>query len=87
MSKRSPVKTLALASGALYSCGFRGLGSKVADIAAEYAAMRDTLKAVREASKRHPDACDRHDEDDPIACGWKRAVADMRAALESEARP
>ena len=30
---------------------------------------------------------DRYDEDDPITCGWRRAVADMRAALESEARP
>ena len=49
--------------------------------------LRETMQRVREASKRHPDACDRYDEDDPITCGWRRAVADMRAALESEARP
>jgi hypothetical protein len=80
------VKILAMAVQVLYAAGFRGLGAELADVALEYAAMRDTLKAVRKASRLHPDTCDRHDEDDPIACGWKRAVVDMRRALEGAAK-
>lgn len=38
------------------------------------------LTAVNEALAGYP-ACDEHTEDDPISCGWKRAVADARAAL------
>jgi len=54
MSKRNPgpVKILAMATQALYATGFRGLGTKVADVALEYIAMRDTLKAGYELA--HP---------------------------------
>ena len=86
MSK-SPVKTLAMASQALYASGFRGLAAKLDAVTAEYVAMRATLDAIREASHRHPETCDRHDPGDPITCGWKRAVIDMRNALEGEGRP
>ena len=30
----------------------------------------------------HP-ACDVHPDDDPVSCGWKRAVADVRRALDA----
>ena len=84
---RSPVRTLALASQALYASGFRGLAAKLDTAIVEYIAMRSTLDAAREASRRHPETCDRHDPGDPIQCGWKRAVIDMRNALEGEGRP
>ncbi|QOH59849.1 hypothetical protein [Rhodococcus rhodochrous] len=43
----------------------------------------DTLDRVRTALDRHP-ACDIHPDDDPVTCGWKRAVADARRALNGE---
>ncbi|OIH86003.1 hypothetical protein BLJ79_04200 [Arthrobacter sp. UCD-GKA] len=43
------------------------------------------VAAVREALEAHPKACDRHTEDDPIKCGWKRAVADVTRALDGGA--
>ena len=39
---RSPVKTLAMASQALYASGFRSLAAKLDAVAAEYIAMRTT---------------------------------------------
>jgi hypothetical protein len=38
------------------------------------------LAAVEGALAQHPE-CDVHPDDDVISCGWKRAVADARAAL------
>ena len=44
------------------------------------------LAPIREALARHP-RCDIHPDDDPIKCGWKRAVADIQAALDREEQP
>ena len=46
-------------------------------------AAEEEVAAVRESLEAHPNACDRHTEDDPIKCGWKRAVADVTRALDS----
>ena len=43
------------------------------------------LAPIREALAGHP-RCDIHPDDDPIACGWKRAVASVQAALDKEDR-
>lgn len=40
----------------------------------------ETIAAVRAARANHPE-CDVHDADDPVTCGWKRAVQDIDAAL------
>lgn len=48
-------------------------------------AAEKAVAAVREALEAHPKACDRHTEDDPIKCGWKRAVADVSHALDGTA--
>ena len=39
------------------------------------------LDKVRAALANHP-RCDRHDDDDPVTCGWKSAVLDVQAALD-----
>lgn len=39
------------------------------------------LDKVRAALAEHP-RCDRHGGDDPVTCGWKRAVLDVQAALD-----
>ena len=39
------------------------------------------LDKVRAALANHP-RCDRHDDDDPVTCGWRRAVEDVQAALD-----
>ncbi|MGP9528619.1 hypothetical protein [Glutamicibacter sp. AOP5-A2-18] len=39
---------------------------------------------VREALSGHPRTCDQHTEDDPVKCGWKRAVIDVQSALDGE---
>ena len=39
------------------------------------------LDKVRGALAEHP-RCDRHDDDDPVTCGWKLAVEDVQAALD-----
>ena len=44
------------------------------------------LAPIREALAGHP-RCDIHPDDDPIKCGWKRAVADIQAALDREEQP
>ena len=40
------------------------------------------LAPIRAALDGHP-ACDVHPDDDPVSCGWKRAVADVRRALDA----
>lgn len=45
---------------------------------------RAALARVREAVERHPDPCDKKRRG--TSCGWKRAVIDVRAALNG-ARP
>lgn len=46
---------------------------------------RDQLAAVvdrvQEALAGHP-RCEKYAGDDPITCGWKKAVLDVQAALE-----
>lgn len=41
-----------------------------------------TIERVRAALANHPRACEAHPEDDPISCGWKRAVLDVQTALD-----
>ena len=43
------------------------------------------LAPIREALAHHP-RCDIHPDDDPITCGWRRAVASVQAALDKEDR-
>ncbi len=41
------------------------------------------LAPIRAALAHHP-RCDIRPDDDPIKCGWKRAVADIQAVLDRE---
>lgn len=41
-----------------------------------------TIQRMRAAMADHPRACEAHPEDDPISCGWKRAVLDVQTALD-----
>ena len=54
---------------------FEGCRRKIAD------APTTALDKVRTALAEHP-RCDRHDDDDPVTCGWKSAVLDVQAALD-----
>lgn len=49
------------------------------------AALEAELAQVREAVERHPDPCPEHPDHDVIRCGWKRAVIDVRRALDGAA--
>jgi hypothetical protein len=52
-------------------------------LAAHDAEVREqTLAPIRAALGGHP-VCDVHPDDDPVSCGWKRAVADVRRALDA----
>ena len=52
-------------------------------LAAHDAEIREqTLAPIRAALDGHP-VCDVHPDDDPVSCGWKRAVADVRRALDA----
>lgn len=44
------------------------------------------IQRVREALGNHPRTCDQHTEDDPVKCGWKRAVIDVQNALGGDGR-
>ena len=53
-----------------------------AKIAAHDAEVRaQALAPIREALAGHP-RCDIHPDDDPIKCGWKRAVFDVQSTLD-----
>ena len=53
-----------------------------ADLAAHDAEVRaQALAPIREALAGHP-RCDIHPDDDPITCGWKRAVFDVQSTLD-----
>ena len=41
----------------------------------------EILAPIREALSNHP-RCDVHPEDDPVSCGWKRAVLDVQNVLD-----
>lgn len=47
-------------------------------------ALQAQVDNVRHARSNHPE-CDRHPDDDPVSCGWKRVVLDIDAALAKEA--
>ena len=52
-------------------------------LAAHDAEIRaEALAPIRTALDGHP-VCDVHPDDDPVSCGWKRAVADVRRALDA----
>lgn len=40
------------------------------------------LDAVEAVVSQHPDPCERYADHDPIRCGWRQAVIDIRAALK-----
>ena len=44
--------------------------------------VQAALAPIRAALDGHP-VCDVHPDDDPVSCGWKRAVADVRRALDA----
>ena len=60
--------------------------TRAATAAAEPHIRAKTLAPIRAALADHP-RCDIHPDDDPIKCGWKRAVADIQAALDREEQP
>ncbi|WP_280502038.1 hypothetical protein [Nocardia farcinica] len=43
--------------------------------------LRGTVARVNTALAQHP-RCDTHPDGDVISCGWKRAVADVQAAID-----
>ena len=52
-------------------------------LAAHDAEIREqALAPIRAALGGHP-VCDVHPDDDPVSYGWKRAVADVRRALDA----
>ena len=74
-----------------YVCDSLGAGIDEAEarrrfsrwLAAHDAEIREqTLAPIRAALDGHP-VCDVHPDDDPVSCGWKRAVADVRRALDA----
>ena len=67
-------------------CGCTEQVARAAIAAAEPHIRAKTLAPIRAALANHP-RCDIHPDDDPIKCGWKRAVADIQAALDREEQP
>jgi hypothetical protein len=57
---------------------FRGTATKV--LGEKLSQAEATIAKVKQARGNHP-ACDVHPDDDPVTCGWKRAVLDIDAAL------
>ena len=53
----------------------RWLAARDAEVRAQ------ALAPIREALAGHP-RCDIHPDDDPITCGWKRAVVDVQSTLD-----
>ena len=67
-------------------CDCTKQATRAAIAAAEPHIRAKTLAPIRAALAGHP-RCDIHPDDDPIKCGWKRAVADIQAALDREEQP
>ena len=74
-----------------YVCDSLGAGNDEAEarrqfsryLAAHDAEIREqTLAPIRAALAGHP-VCDTRPDDDYPSCGWKRAVADVRRALDA----
>lgn len=57
------------------------LAERVVKAEEEVARLDAVVTAVREVLAGHP-RCDQHTDDDPITCGWKRAVSDVQSALD-----
>ena len=57
----------------------RWLAARDAKVAAK------ALAPIRAALANHP-RCDIHPDDDPVKCGWKRAIASVQAVLDKEDR-
>ena len=66
-------------------CDCTKQATRAAIAAAEPHIRAKTLAPIRAALADHP-RCDIHPDDDPITCGWKRAVASVQAALDKEDR-
>lgn len=67
-------------------CDCTKQATRAAIAAAEPHIRAKTLAPIRAALADHP-RCDIHPDDDPITCGWKRAVFDIQAALDREEQP
>ena len=67
-------------------CDCTKQATRAAIAAAEPHIRAKTLAPIRAALADHP-RCDTHPDDDPIKCGWERAVADIQAALDREEQP
>ena len=67
-------------------CDCTKQAARAAIAAAEPHIRAKTLAPIRAALADHP-RCDTHPDDDPIKCGWERAVADIQAVLDREEQP
>ena len=67
-------------------CDCTKQATRAAIAAAEPRIRAKTLAPIRAALADHP-RCDIHPDDDPIKCGWKRAVADIQAVLDRQEQP
>lgn len=67
-------------------CDCTKQATRAAIAAAEPHIRAKTLAPIRAALADHP-RCDIHPDDDPIKCGWERAVADIQAVLDREEQP
>lgn len=54
------------------------------DAESRLAQAEAVIAKIREARGNHP-VCDVHPDDEPVSCGWKRAVLDIDAALAYDA--
>ena len=62
-------------------CDCTEQAARAAIAAAEPHIRAQALAPIREALAGHP-RCDIHPDDDPIKCGWKRAVFDVQSTLD-----
>ena len=62
-----------------------GIYGRIASAQAERDEALAIIAGVKESRSNHP-ACDVHKDDDPISCGWKRAVVGIDRALDEKNR-
>lgn len=67
-------------------CDCTKQATRAAIAAAEPHIRAKTLAPIRAALADHP-RCDIRPDDDPIKCGWERAVADIQAVLDRKEQP
>jgi hypothetical protein len=76
------IKEFAMAHEALCAAGFRGRADRLDAVADDYRKKDLALRAAFRVMDSHPDPrCDKHQDGDPIQCGWKQAYAEMLDAL------